>query len=56
MIKIYSRIPYQQDPTKRELILGVKISSDIAGGGQIKLTKGGNRYCVSFICEATNIV
>jgi hypothetical protein len=47
MTKINSRIPHRQDPTKRELVPVAKISSDIAGGGQIKPTKNGNRYCVS---------
>jgi hypothetical protein len=56
MTKIHSRIPHRQDPIKRELVPGVKISPDIAGGGQIKPTKGGTHYYVSFICEATDMV
>jgi hypothetical protein len=46
MTNINNRIPHRQDPTKRELVPGAKISSDIAGGGQIKPTRGGSRYWV----------
>ena len=56
MTKVHNRVPHRQDVSKRETIKGAKISSDIAGGGHIKVTKGGHRYCASFICEATDMV
>jgi hypothetical protein len=56
MTKIHIRIPHRQDSTKRELVPGARISFHIAGGGHLKLTKGGHRNCVSFICEATDMV
>ena len=56
MAKIHNRIPHRQDVSKRETVKGAKIYLDIAGGGYIKVTKGGYYYCISFIYEATDIV
>ena len=56
MSKTHSRISHRQDVTKRETVKGAKICSDLAGGSHIKVTKGGHRYCASFICEATDMV
>ena len=52
--KKHSRIPHRQDPTRRELVKGARLHSDFAGGGNIKETLGGHKYCLSFIDDATD--
>ena len=52
--KKHSHIPHQQDPTRREIVKGARLHSDLASGGNINQTVGGHKYCLSFIDDATD--